>query len=316
MLKRISRNHPELVPGRFSATRPQPKVIFAKSRAMPFRAFYRSGFCAAGVFALGVLSGCVTPYVAPPLPQSHWGGQYGFSYNPTDPAKPGASVPASIAVVNPVYKVEDSVLATDLYRKIGKGFSASMGTDLDKILINKGVTTTGPFPSLDELTYSDKKNAALTLAPQVFITVELKNDGPPVQIGDPNEALQGVKGRADQAFDMSVTGYIAFLMQEPISGEKMWIKKLELDPVNVRGTISTESIPQITPAGFLTPPMVSGYVPGATLYDGRPDALADALKELYPVIMGRFEKYIDTDELVQLKEKAKEIRSSNVFIGK
>ena len=32
--------------------------------------------------------------------------------------------------------------------------------------------------------------------------------------------------------------------------------------------------------------------------------------------MSQFEKYIDTDELGELKEKAKEIRASNVFIGK
>jgi len=32
-----------------------------------------------------------------------------------------------------------------------------MGTDLDKILIAKGVTTTGPFPSTDEITYPRRK---------------------------------------------------------------------------------------------------------------------------------------------------------------
>jgi hypothetical protein len=105
-------------------------------------------------------------------------------------------------------------------------------------------------------------------------------------------------------------------MQEPLSGEKMWIKKLELDPVTTQGIISTESIPQITDGGFLVGPIVSGYTRGNMLYDGRPDALADALKQIYPVVMSQFEKYIDTDELGQLKEKAKEIRASNVFIGK
>jgi hypothetical protein len=261
--------------------------------------------------------GCATTYVPPPLPQSEWGGHYAFSYQPTGEAKPAASVPVTVAVVNPSYKVEDSVLAAEPYRKIGKGLSASMGTDLDRILITKGVTTTGPFPSLDEITYSDKKGAALTLAPQVFITMEIKNSGPPQQIGDSMARAQGATPlRTDQDFVMNVTGWITFIMQEPLSGEKMWIKKLELDPVTVRGVISTESTPQFTDGGFLVGPIVSGYTPGKILYDGRPDALADALKQIYPIVMSRFEKYIDTDELVQLKDKGKEIRASNVFIGK
>jgi hypothetical protein len=268
------------------------------------------------IVMLGSINGCVTPYVPPPLPQSAWGDHYAFSYQPTGETKPAASAHVTIAVVNPFYKVEDSVLATELYRKIGKGLSASMGADLDKILISKGLTTTGPFPSLDEITYSNKKDAALTLAPQVFITMEIKDSGPPRQIGDPMTAMTGAAQRADQAFVMNVTGWISFSMQEPLSGQKMWIKKLELDPVTVQGIFSTESIPQVTPAGFLTPSVVTGYTAGKILYDGRPDAMADALKQIYPVVMSQFEKYIDTDELAQLKEKGKEIRSSNVFIGK
>ena len=86
-------------------------------------------FIIATALLVGV-SGCVTPYEPPPLPQSAWGDHYAFSYQPKGEIKPAASVPVTIAVVNPSYKVEDSVLAAELYRKIGKGLSASMGTDL------------------------------------------------------------------------------------------------------------------------------------------------------------------------------------------
>jgi len=44
-------------------------------------------------------------------------------------------VSVTIAVVNPAYKEEESALRNTLYSKVGKGFSTSMGTDLDKILI-------------------------------------------------------------------------------------------------------------------------------------------------------------------------------------
>ena len=253
--------------------------------------------------------GCVTQSAPPtPLPQSPWGERYAFSYHLPDEAaaaKPG-SVPVTVAVVNPSYKEDESALGTELYAKVGKGVSTSMGTDLDKILIAKGVTTTGPFPSLSEITYSEKKDAALTLAPRVFITAEVK------KIGDPRQVDYASPPRTEQDFAMSITGWITFIMQEPLSGEKMWIKKLELEPVEMRGVIATESIPQYS-KDECGDEILSGYRPGNILYDGRPDAMASALKQMYPVIMAQFQKYLDTDEMVQLKEKGKEIRSLKVY---
>ena len=49
---------------------------------------------------------------------------------------------------------------------------------------------------------------------------------------------------------MNITGWVSFIMQEPISGEKMWIKKLDLDPVSVQGVMCTESIPQVVNGGL------------------------------------------------------------------
>jgi hypothetical protein len=34
---------------------------------------------------------------------------------------------------------------------------------------------------------------------------------------------------------------------------------------------------------------------------------------MYPVVLGQFQKYLDTDEMVQLKEKGKEIRALKVY---
>ncbi len=142
-----------------------------------------SALLALAVWLIG-LHGCITPSIPTPLPQSPWGEIYAYSYHlPPDAviAKPG-SVPVTVAVVDPSYKEEDSALGTKLFSKVGKGLSTSMGTDLDKILIAKGVTTTGPFPSLSEITYSEKKGAALTLAPKVFVTAEIRTLGEPRQV--------------------------------------------------------------------------------------------------------------------------------------
>ena len=268
-----------------------------------------------GAFALwlggsGIVA-CKPPESAPPppLPVSPWGEGYAYSYSlPANAVRkaPG-SVPVTVAVVNPSYKESESALSNALYLKVGRGFSTSMGVDLDKILIAKGTTTTGPFGSLDEITYSDKKGAALTLAPKVFITADLKytDDAHHIYNAD----------REERHFVMSVTGWISFNMQEPMTGEKMWIKKIELEPVTQEGVIANESIPQYSNGGGCGGPMLVSYSAGKIIYDGRTDAMASALKQIYPVVLEQFQKFLDTDEMIQLKAKGQEIRNLKVYSG-
>jgi hypothetical protein len=232
---------------------------------------------------------------APALPESPWGGRYAYSYDlPADIVRPPAgSVPITVAVVNPSYRETDSsVLASPMYSGIGKGLTVSMGTDLDKVLIAKGITTTGPFTSSDEITYSEKKGSDLTLAPRVFIAAESRLEKP--------HRIRGA-ARWEVHFTLSVTGWITFIMQESMTGEKMWIKKLELEPVLEDGVIIQRQVPN------------SGEV--KVLYDGRPDAMATAMKELYPLVLSRFYKYLETDEMLQLKDRSKEIRATKVYTG-
>jgi len=257
---------------------------------------------------LGLFPSCQSsPADLPSLPQSSWGERYAFSYNLkyTKMAPPG-SVPITIAVVNPFYREEDSSLASKVFTKVGRGFSASMGADLDKILIAKGVTTTGPFLSLDEVTFSQKKDAALMLAPRLFVTTEIKYTE-----ARPNRRNVGTT--MERNFSMSVTGWISFNMQEPLSGEKMWIKRLELDPVVVNGVEISEAIPQYRSDGCGGSVLTGYRTTDKVLYTGQADAMAEALKQMYPVILSQFEKYLDTDEMIQLRDKAKEIREHKVY---
>jgi hypothetical protein len=251
---------------------------------------------------------CNQPAATPPpaLPESPWGGRYAYSYElpGSVPRAKAGSVPITIAVVNPSYRETDSALASPLYSGVGKGLTLSMGTDLDKILIAKGVTTTGPFASIDEITYSEKKGADLTLAPKVFIAAEYKQ-------GE-FEQVNGVN-RQESHFELNVTGWVTFIMQEPMTGEKMWIKKLEIEPVHSEGVIAQEVFPQYANNGGCGGPQFVGYQQGKVLMDGRADAMANALKEIYPVVLERFYKYLETEEMVQLKSKSQEIRASKVY---
>ncbi|MDP2683298.1 MAG: hypothetical protein Q8P28_10985 [Deltaproteobacteria bacterium] len=273
------------------------------------------------IAAAGLLSGqngggCaggpeVAPPPPPPLPVSHWGDNYFYNYEP--PKKlPPASIKATVIVVNPFYKDAESSLIDPIYAQVGKGFSKSMGVDLDKIIIAKGMTSVGPYLTLDDVTYPDKKNADITLAPRVFITTDTKYDEWAYVYYSGKNLEDSKITVKERKFEMKIGGWVAYEMREPLSGEKMWVKKLEMEGSVVRGMEIYEAIPVYETRyggqyNNIPYQHLVRYDQGK-MYTGRADAVADALKDYYPVIMEKAWTYLDTDEILNLKGKTKEIR--------
>jgi len=108
-----------------------------------------------------------------------------------------------------------------------------------------------------------------------------------------------------------------FIMQEPLSGEKMWVKKLELDPIEVQGT---EAFAPTHNLITMVDPCIGPYeVPSGlkagehVVFDGRADAMATTLQKMYPIIMQKFETFLDPVEIEGLKQKGREIREHKVY---
>ena len=250
---------------------------------------------------VGIILACAPPQkqIVRPLPTSQWGGNYSYSYKPPEQKAP-VSVRATIAIVNPYYKEAESALKDPTYSEVAKGFSKSMAVDIDKIIVAKGMTVKGPFATIEDITYPDKKGSDLTLTPRVFITTQIKNG-----------AWQVAEHRMDRNFEMNVGGWIAFEIREPLSNEKIWIKRLELENIPLNGIEVFEAVPARYEwrEGFLGRyKAVAAWKTGKALYEGKKDAMADALKNVYPTIMEKFWTYINTNEILYLKTKTKEIR--------
>jgi hypothetical protein len=251
-----------------------------------------------------------------PLPQSTWNGQYRYAYDKPLPSQPAASIPVTISVCNPDYKVEESALLREAYKLVGKGWSASMGVDFDKVLIAKGMTTKGPFPGLDEITYADKKGSDLALTPKVFINTEVKYiGGRSLEGGATSQPGQKIymgeyepgKHWGMKEYEVTVTGWFVFVLQEPLSTEKMWIKRLELEEYKERGMECYEA----EPSGYMQKNVFyqTGWsVSDRLIMDQKADSVANALKKYYPSIIDKLQTYIDINELTEMKEKVAEIR--------
>jgi hypothetical protein len=252
------------------------------------------------------------------LPVSAWSQGYTYSANLTLGEAAPVSEQITIAVVNPEYRVEESVLRLDAYRPVGRGFSASMGVDIDKVLISKGMTTKGPYPDLQEITYGDKKASDLTLAPQVFITVNVKpvggrplSDGTTSQPGQPvfmGEYEPG-KGWFVKDYEVTVLGWFVFAMHEPMSGEKMWVKRIELEDFTAPAMECFDADEQMYLHQDSGTMAHAGWAcSNRLLRDFKPDVVADAFKKYYPTLLQKLLTYIDIEELKELKKKTAEIR--------
>ncbi len=151
-----------------------------------------------GILGLLWLAGACVPkpdVVPEPLPASRWGGRFHYTYSGLSGVG-GRSIAATVAVVNPFFREPDSVLADPRFSPVGRGFSESLGVDMDKVLVSKGITVLGPFPAYDEITLGGLGQTEVTIEREVVEPVRTgatptptpttPAQGPPAPRSSPN----------------------------------------------------------------------------------------------------------------------------------
>lgn len=247
-------------------------------------------YSSVAVVVIMVLACSMSPKSGSSIPVSPWGDNYFYSYDPPE-QKPVASVPVTIAIVDPSFSKR--VELDPLYSKVAKGFAKSLSVDLDKIIVAKGMTVTGPFESLDYMTYPDKKNADLSLTPEFFLNVQTRDTSGWQNVYYGRRVLE-------MTVDVKVDAWVTLMLREPMSSEKIWIKKIQVDEMSEMAKVLANRANRRT--------ALDSSGAGNLVYDGRPDAVANIVKKMYPKIMNTVWRYLDTNELKVLKTKAREIR--------
>jgi hypothetical protein len=230
--------------------------------------------------------------VRPPAPRE------AYQYAWTLPAGEQKPVNLTVAVVRPDW-ARDSGVSAQTYKNFAAGFSSSLAADLDKILIAKGIKVSGPFSAYDDITYADKKSADLALTPTVFLTASEVRFGAPALVGS-----GGVADYVERHFSMTVQGFVEFVLVESLSRQKLWVKKLDLEPQQIQGV-------QAFTAAAVSDPMTGAVARidiGAPLYRGMEEAIGDAMMRWYTTIAQKAWTYLDTEEMATLKPQVVEIR--------
>jgi hypothetical protein len=182
-----------------------------------------------------------------------------------------------------------------------------MSTDFDRALVAKGIKVSGPFGALNDMTYSDKRAADLALTPIVYINVTSKEE-PERMIGS-----QGVVDYVEKVVTLKVDAFVAFEMKEPLSGEKLWVKKLDLPPSELTTVLAygVDVVQVVNQYGGFSSDYRNN---NKLLYDGRQDTIAKLAEGWYPEIMNKAWTYLDTTEMLELKKQVEEIRKKATVI--
>lgn len=241
--------------------------------------------------AMLLLVGCAS---APP-PVASYTPRFTFAY-------PSGEAPASdvtIAIVRPIETnagatlPAGAVLAQPSTKRaqVEANFKNGIVAQLQELLGKKGFKQTGPFDDLNSMTFPDKKGSDLTLTTQLGLTLGIPETSTDLEQGFGNQVMGGGVMVVSSAGKCSMAGNVSFVMLEPMSAEKIWIKKIDLPPTEV------ECSGKGTPGNF-------------NVID---NGVAQLFEKTFQLLMEKAWDYISPEEVALLKKQSQELRAKKVY---
>lgn len=222
---------------------------------------------------------CVPPAVA--VKQTVYTPKFTYS-----PSSSGEKIDVTIGLVSPQFTRPFEM--NDVMRNYVSGIKSGF----DELLSAKGFNITGPFDSVDIMTYPEKKGADLILYPEVDAYMSKKVE----RTGSRDDGNPWSGSRIVMLCDitLSVTGNISFIVKEPLSGEKMWIKRLEVTEPSQTFHLEGESCE------------------GDSSVELK-NAMAKMTESTFTAVMQALDKYVNGEEFVMLKKQAAELREKKAY---
>jgi len=177
----------------------------------------------------------------------------------------------------------------------------TMQADLEYILLNKGIRVLGTFPSLDEMTFDQKKRAIYSFIPKVNIHVTS------------NDQVQRGQVHIEATGTYTVAGNIVMELRESMTGEKLWIKRLESPVAATKPYRFVQKSPPPR-GGSLGDALAYAVVAGGIKNIDTTDvALAGAITDFYKELGKKFVDHIDSEEWAKYLEQAESLRKEKRY---
>ncbi len=227
-------------------------------------------------------AGCAT---APP-PMAAYTPQFRYAYPPGE--APASDV--TIAIVRP-RDVGGFTQEKAVGHENASAFNAALAAQFQEMFNKKGFRQAGPFDDLNSMTFPDKKAADLSLTVQVGLSFAVPPTNTNFEQGFGNQLMGGGVAVLESKGACSGSGFISFVMLEPLSGEKIWIKKVDIPSTQVDCTGKG------TPDNF-------------TVID---NGVAVLLEKAFQLTMKKAWDYISPEEIMLLKKQSQELRAKKVY---
>lgn len=172
-------------------------------------------------------------------------------------------------------------------KKILPDFKTALTNDIEELLLSKGLRLSYKIANKDELTYNDKKNID-------FIVVVETDFHPEYKVSNEakcTELLVFPVCTAEQG-ELFLEGQLKLTMIEPLTGEKMIVKSVDVNSIANRSGITT-SIYKSTNAAI--------------------NGLTNIFNTDYPIILDLLSTMIDNNELSVAVKDSKKIKNQKRY---
>jgi hypothetical protein len=169
--------------------------------------------------------------------------------------------------------------------------------DLDQILLAKNIRVLGSFTRRDEMTFDEKKRAIYAFTPEIRLDVKTSYT-----------VTSQAKPYVEKG-EIIVSGEVIFALRESITGEKLWIKRIDAPQVKkpyefiakYKDPIVYEQVIQVV--GIPIPTSLSSDEKDSTDH-----VLASALSEFYAGLGDKLWRHIDPEEWSKYLTQAENLR--------
>lgn len=221
------------------------------------------------------------------------------SYTPhfTSPVKESQGIKPSdisIALVKPTYAPElASQLRETGEHQYSKLFRNSLGRDIERLLISKGFKIVGPFSDINDMTFPQKKQSDLVLQPIMDFAFQQPQASQREKSSWGNLLVDKEKREKEYVWEglCSISGFISFEVWEPLSMQKMWIKKVDIEPINQNCSAVGTANYQIVHS----------------------NAVGQLLERIYRAAMIKANVYFNGEEMELVKSQSTELRAKKVY---
>lgn len=173
----------------------------------------------------------------------------------------------------------------------------ALRSSFESLLTSKGFNTAGPYESLDDMTFPEKKGCDFVFYPELdldgkYVISNLRDEE---QTSLAGALLGGSNILTVCDATVRLSGSVQIVAREPLSNEKMWVKRLSLT-----------SAPQTFRA--------SGAACGGTAVTREINNAWKKMHEaMYQEVMRGLDQYVSAEEFQMLKRQAAELRAKKTY---